>query len=154
MIPAEWPDEHSPESDRGGSEALLTDTEATTRSAHSQQDQSGSRSRNAPERVPAQDQRIDSEAATLVSLSTRHQSVFSAVTWSDLSGFAASGVGFELFENVLIAFMLSGIGWNIAAGYDFVRPGVVSGGIVLTTIFVTALFTYETIPQSRSISER
>ena len=104
--------------------------------------------------MPSQDQGTDSKAAALVSLSTRHQSLFSAVTWTDLSRFAASGVGFELFENVLIAFMLSGIGWNIAAGYDLVRPGVVSGGIVLTTIFVTALFTYEMIPQSRSISER
>lgn len=54
------------------------------------------------------------------------------------------GILFELFEHVLIAFMLSGILWGIAARHQLVSMGVVWIGMVLTIVLLVSAFAVET----------
>lgn len=55
------------------------------------------------------------------------------------------GLLFELFEHVLIAFMLSGVFWNVAAGYQLIPSSAVPKGMVLTIVLLVSVFTFETI---------
>lgn len=43
----------------------------------------------------------------------------------------SNGLLFELFEHLLVAFMLSGVLWNVAAGYQFISHSMVPRGILL-----------------------
>ena len=58
---------------------------------------------------------------------------------------ALGGLLFELFEHVLIAFVLSGVAWNVAAGHGIVPSGVVPVGIVLTVVLLSSLLAFETV---------
>lgn len=67
--------------------------------------------------------------------------------WSVLVD-ASRNAAFELIENALLAFVFAGVAWNVAAGHGLVPQAVVAAGIVLTTAFLFALFSVETIVRS------
>jgi len=56
-----------------------------------------------------------------------------------------SPVAFELFENLLLAFVFAGVLWNVAAGHGLVSFSVVPVGTVLTTALFFALLSFDTV---------
>ena len=86
----------------------------------------------------------DAECRDPPSPGSDRRSPLSAFEWSDFSSRTASLAWFEVFENALLSFMLSGIAWNIAAGYDLVAAGAVPVGLVLTTVILATLFSCDT----------
>ena len=144
MTPPRRSAENSSETNHDHSETQLVDTGSSTRAVGYRQ--TGAR---APSDHCAQDRvrnrAFDAECGDLSSPGSSCRSLLSAVEWSALSSLTASVAWFEVFENVLLSFMLSGIGWNIAAGYDLVAAGAVPIGLVLTTVLLATLFSYETV---------
>lgn len=51
----------------------------------------------------------------------------------------------DVLETTVISFILSGVGWKVAAGYGFVRPGVLPGAVLLTTLLIGALLSFDRI---------
>ena len=66
------------------------------------------------------------------------------------AGFNSDGVLFELFEHALIAFMLSGMFWNIVAGHELIPASEVPKGMLLTTVLLISAFSSETINNQAS----
>lgn len=136
--------ENSSETDHDHSGAQLVDTGSSTRATGHQRIDSYVPSR-CGDRGGVHDRTSDSDAEDPSLSGSGCRSPLSAFEWSDRSRLTASIAWFEVFENVLLSFMLSGIGWNIAAGYAFVAVGAVPPGVVLTTVLLATLFSYETV---------
>lgn len=56
-----------------------------------------------------------------------------------------SPVAFELFENLLLAFVFAGVLCNVAAGHGLVSFSVVPAGTALTTALFFALLSFDTV---------
>jgi ABC-type uncharacterized transport system fused permease/ATPase subunit len=50
---------------------------------------------------------------------------------------------FDLLEGILVAFMISGVLWNVLAGYSVVQEQFVVGNVVLTTVLFGAVLAHD-----------
>lgn len=145
MIPPGRSVENGSKADHDHSRAQLGDPSNTRAATHRWTDSCALSRYSDRDRVHDHASDSDAECRDPSSFGSGRRSPLSAFEWSDFSSRTASLAWFEVFENVLLSFMLSGLAWNIAAGYDLVAAGAVPVGLILTTVILATLFSGDTI---------